>query len=541
VVTTATVLSYDLHKTLRLIPGYDPFATAGPCWFDEEAAQLRIDFIQECCTFSQGEKAGRPFVLEPWEQAIVANLFGWKRPDGTRRYREGLLFIPRKNGKSELAAVIIVCVLYLDDEPGAQLYSAAGKRDQTKYVFDPVRKMIAAEPELLSRAEVYRASIVVGDKSYRTIAAEAVTEHGGNTHLAVVDELHAQPNRDLVDVLKTSMIGRRQPLLFHITTSDFERVSICNEKHRYACQVRDGIIDDSAFLPVIYEAQRDEDYTDRRVWYRVNPNLGVSIREDDFAAQCKLAQDVPSFLNTFLRLHLNVRTEQQERWLLMDKWDACPSVPLSADALCGRPCWCGLDLSTTTDLSCFAQVFRDEDIYHVLLTAWMPKENAERRQRRDRVPYLQWIREGWLRATEGEVIDYHAIRRDITELAKLYDVREIATDPWNATGLICELREEDGLNIFEHRQGFASMSGPSKETEALVVSGRLNHGGNPVLRWAASNVSKEEDAAGNIKPSKRKSTERIDPVVALIMAVGRAVMNHKGRRSVYATRGLRFV
>ncbi len=530
----------QLDSIIQQLPGYGPVATAGDCTFDHQAARKAIEFIEECCTFTQGARAGQPFILETWQKAIVANIFGWKRPTGNRRYREALLFIGRGNGKSELAAAIICAILYLDDEPGAQCYSAAAKRDQTRFVFDPVRKMIRACSEMNEQTQIFKNSIVVGDKSYKCISREATSEHGGSTHFAVVDELHAQPDRDLVDVLYTSTIKRDNPLILYVTTSDFERPgSICNEKHDYASKVRDGVIHDPSFLPAIFEAKLDDDWRLPETWRKANPNLGVSIRETDLAKLCQKAEDIPGFLNTFLRLHLNVRTQSDVRWLSLEQWDATDGAVDEAE-LRGQPCWCGLDLSTTTDLSAFAMVFRRESRYDVLVKFWVPEENARRREQKDRVPYLQWIREGWITATPGSTVDYDRIRADIGECAAQYEIQEIAADPWNATQIAQQI-ESDGLTIFAFQQGYKSMSPPAKELERAIAAGEISAGKNPVLRWMVSNVSIEMDAAGNIKPSKKKSTERIDGIVAMVMGIGRASLSGGDLSSAYEARGLLWV
>ena len=544
-------LSYELAKLITMIPGYDPYATAAPGeWFDEEAAQIAIDFIEQCCTLSQGQgrgwRAGQPFKLEPWQKAIIACLFGWKRADGTRRYRECLVFVPRKNGKSELAAAIICLALFctaIEDEPGAQIYSAAGKRDQTKYVFQPVKKMIVAEPELKSRSQIYQRSIVVGDKSYQTIAAEATTEHGGRTQLAIVDELHAQATRELVDVLKTSMAGSLQPMMIHLTTSDYEREgSICNATHKYACQVRDNGGDperagyDSSFLPVIYEASRDADWTDPEVWKAANPNYGITVGEEYLQNACKRAQDEPEFENEFKRLHLNIRTEQAFRWMPMAKWDACTD-PVDPQALLGQDCWAGLDLASVEDMAALVLCFRVGDKYHLLPYFWCPEETAERRERKERQPYVTWARQKLIELTPGNRIDYRYIRKRVNELGKLYKIREVAFDPWNATTLAQQLADEDGFTMAEFRQGTISMNEPMKSMMGLVLGRELCHGGHPVLRWNASNIAARRDASDNVRPDKEKSSEKIDGMVAAIMALARAMANGGEGASVYDTRG----
>ena len=536
----ATVLSYNLNKIAREgIPGYDPFATAGDCTFDEERAQFAIDFIHECCRHVKGSLAGKPLHLEPWEQAIVANIYGWIRPDGTRRFREVFIFVPRKNGKTCLIAALLVYALYCDGEPGAEIYSAAADRDQARLVFEQARGMVTNEPELHTRAKVYQNSIVVGDSCYKALSAEAGTKHGFNSHMIVIDELHAQPNRELVDVLLTSTGSRTQPLVVHITTSDFERESICNEKHDYAGKVRDGLIDDVSFLPVIYEATLDDDWKSPEVWAKANPNLGVSVSREYVERECKRAIESPTFENTFKRLHQNIRTEQDVRWLAMDRWDACVEK-FDRKALLDWPCWMALDLSTTTDVTALCECFRSEDgLYYLVPHFWIPSEKARERENRDRVPYLTWAREGLVTMTNGDAVDYSQVRHDINERASQVQLQELAADPWNAAHLLQELGATDGLPVVEHRQGYASMSGPTKAFEQAVIAGNVRHDGNPVLRWMVSNVVVDMDAAGNVKPNKAKSggSGRIDGAVTAIMAVGRAALE-EGFSSAYNSRGV---
>lgn len=533
------VLNLDLERIIRLIPGYDPFSQAGQCWFDADAAQFAIQFVEECCSHVKGPKGGERLVLEPWEKAIFANLWGWKRPNGTRRYREALIYIPRGNAKTTLAAAAINLVLFTENEAGAELYSSAAEREQARLCFDTVAGMIRQEPELEQRAELFKYSINVEDRVYKALSAEAGSKHGFNVHLLVNDELHAHKTPELTDVLLTGMGKRSQPLAIHLTTADYEREgSICNQKHDYAKRVRDNSIDpgvgtnDPAFLPVIYEASKDDDWTDPRVWAKANPNLGVSIPLEYIERECAKARDSSAYLNTFLRLHLNVRTQSDVRWLTLEKWDACPT-DADPSTLAGFPCFGGLDLSTTTDISAFVLAFpRAGGGYSLLCRFWVPEDNAHAREKKDRVPYSQWIREGWIKATPGNVIDYDVIRADIVALSKQYQIKEIAADRWNATQIITQLTG-DGLSIVAYGQGFKDMTAPTKELEALVVSGKLDHGGNPVLRWMASNVTVEQDAAGNLKPSKAKSTERIDGIVAAIMAIGRAMVTPAAQRSYY--------
>lgn len=537
---------HELAELLLQIPGYDPRVGADEYEFDYWEAVESLRFIREELTHVKGELARTPFILEPWEAAIVANAFGWvHRKTGLRRYREVFCMVGRKNGKSPLAACLLLVLLVVDAEPGAEIYGAASEYKQASLVFEHARGMVLQNADLREACKVYSGqakSIQLGEETgfatYRVISSEAYSSHGYNTHGAVIDELHTQPNSDLVDALLTSTGARRQPLVVHITTADFEREgSICNEKQDYAERVRDGIIEDPTFLPVIYKADRDDDWTDPKVWERANPNLGVSVSYEYLERRCRLAQETPRFLNTFLRLHLNIRTEQDVRWLPMAKWVECAGA-VDAEALRGRQCFAGLDLSTTTDVSALVLLFPENGGgYQVLPFFWVPRDGAEKREKRERVWYLTWARQGFVELTKGNVVDYDVIRRRIGELGEVYNIREIAIDRWNSTQLQTQL-QGDGFEVTKFGQGFASMSAPAKELEKLVLSGGLQHGGNPVLHWMAGNVSAELDAAGNIKPSKKKSPEKIDGIVALVMALGQAMVSEGDGSSVYETRGV---
>lgn len=537
-------MSPEWRDLLSLIPGYDSVATALPGhWFDEEAARTAIDFFPECLQLIEGEKADQPFELELWQQAPVAALFGWKREDGSRRYREAMIYVPRKNGKTPWMAGVVNLVLFTDHEPGAQLYSAAADRDQAALIYRHASGMVVREPELDSRARVYRAfkSIEYPAEGaiYKALSSEADTKHGLGAHLVIVDELHAHPNSDLVDVLLTSTAARREPLVIYITTADFARESICNQKHEYACKVRDGVIEDPSFLPVIYEAGVEDDWTDPAVWAKANPNLGVSVKLEYLERECERAKNEPSYENTFKRLHLNIKTQQDVRWISLEKWDAC-GVEVDPEALAGRPCYAGIDLSSKIDLTASVLVFppyKDDPLWYVLPRFFVPRENAREREKRDRVPYLAWAQEGFVTLTEGDVVDYRAVEESLEADARKYDLREVSYDPWNATQFALQMQER-GANMVEFGQGYRSMSEPTKELERLIISKQLAHGGHPVLRWMASHVAAEMDPAGNIKASKKKSTERIDGIVATVMGIGRAIASGGDVASVYEERGV---
>jgi len=530
----------DLDAIIRLIPGYDPVATAGECRFDEAAARLALDFFEECLRHVKGKLRGQPFKLQPWQQAIVANIFGWKRPDGLRRYREALIYVPRKNGKTTLAAGIINYMLFVDREPGAEIYSAAADRDQARLVWDQVVGMVRQEPGLAANCRILRGYKCVErtDRSavYRCISSEANTKHGFNTHCAVVDELHAHKSDELLDAIQTSTGAREQPLIIELTTADYARESVCNLKYDYACQVRDGIVADEAFLPVLYGALPDDDWTSPDVWAQANPNLGVSVGLDFLERECRRAQEQPVYENTFKRLHLNIQTQQAVRMIPMHHWDACPATA-SPETLRGLPCWAGLDLAKRNDTNALALFFPDRRA--ILAWFWVPGDNAPERERRDHVPYMTWEREGYMRFTPGNVADQERIFADVCRIARDYRVKALAIDRWGSQWMTTKLQGA-GFDVVEFGQGFQSMSAPTKMFLNLVESHQLDHGGNPVLRWMASVCAGEDDAADNIKPSKKASTERIDGIVASIMAIGLAMADgfEMSTGSVYDTRGV---
>jgi phage terminase large subunit-like protein len=512
-------------------------------YFDEQAAQLAIRFFERLLHHSKGEWAGQPFLLEEWQRdEIIRPLFGWKRRDnGTRRYRTAYIEIPRKNGKSTMSAGIALLLLFADDEPGAEVYSAAADRDQAGIVFEEAKRMVEASPELSSRAEVYKRSIIVPGtySAYRVLSADAYTKHGLNAHGVVFDELHAQPSRELWDVLTTSTGARRQPLVVAITTAGFDRQSICWEQHEYARQVTEGIIKDPAFFAYVKAADQDEDWLDEQVWFKANPNLDVTVKMDYLRNEARKAQMTPAYQNTFRRLHLNQWTQQETRWLSLDAWDVC-GAPFDSKLLEGAPCYGGLDLASSSDIAslvlCFPSEPGEEERYAWLPFFWIPEENMIERVRKDRVPYDAWVREGLITATEGNVIDYGYIIRDIESLGERYDIREIAFDRWGAFQMSQAL-EGAGFTLVGFGQGFASMADPTKELLRLVLGQKLAHGGHPVLRWMADNMMVSTDAAGNVKPNKAKSREKIDGIVAGIMGLDRAI-RHEAAGSVYEERGL---
>ena len=516
-------------------------------YFDERAAAIAVAFFEKLLVHTKGDWAGGAFKLQPWQRdEIIRPLFGWKRADGTRRYRRAYIEIPRKNGKSTLCAGIALLLLFADGEAGAEVYSAAADRDQASIVFDSAKTMAEASPQLIKRCKPFKRSIVVPESNsfYRVLSADAYTKHGLNAHGIVFDELHAQPNRELYDVLNTSTGARKQPMMVMITTAGYDRNSICWEQHDVAKRVLearrigDAANDDPELFVFIAAADEGDDWTDESVWAKANPGLGVTVSLDYMRAQCRQAMQTPAYQNTFRRLHLNQWTSQESRWLDMAAWDGCSAV---LPDLRGRVCYGGLDLASTTDIAALALAFpplRPNEPIWLLLFFWIPKENMIERVRRDRVAYDLWAQQGLVEATPGNVIDYGYIERRIGELTKLYKLKEIAFDPWNATQVAQNLSNA-GVTMIEMRQGMASMAAPTKEFNRLVLCQGLAHGGNLVLRWMADNVVVKSDAAGNLKPDKGMSRQRIDGIVASIMALDRLSRNAGKKESVYKTRGLR--
>lgn len=496
-------------------------------WFDEDAADRAVEFFGRFLRHQKGEFAGQPLNLDEWQtEEIVRPLFGWKRRDGTRRYRTAYVEIPRKNGKTTIAAGIGLYLLFADGEPGAEIYSAAADREQAAIAFDLARSMVEAEPALRKRAQVFRRSIVVPNtgSSYRVLSADARSKHGFNAHGIIFDEVHAQPNRELYDVLHTSIGARRQPIEFLITTAGvYDQESIAWQLHEYAEKVQDGVVEDPSFLPVIYGAPPEADYRDEAVWVDANPGIGRSVKLEYLAGEAKRAEEEPSYENTFRRLHLNQWTQQVTRWIRLADWNACEG---GMPDLAGRFCYPALDLSTTTDISALVLTFPPEDDdepYWLLPFFWCPEERVRKASKRDRVPYDAWVRDGHMDATPGDVVDYAFIRKRVNELSKTYRFGPFAFDPWNATQLATQLGEDDGFKMVEFRQGYISMNEPAKEFERLVVAHRIRHPGNPALNWMASNVTVRRDPAGNIKPDKSRSTGRIDGIVAAVMGLGLAI------------------
>lgn len=518
------------HESVTFPGGYSPEETKGECEFNRTIAANALRFFRKHLRHVKGQKAGQPLRLRRWQRNIIAALFGWRRPDGTRRYRLAYIEIPRKAGKSTLASGIALLLLYCDDEPGAEVYSCASDREQAAIVFDIAKANVKRNKMLDGRSKVYQRSIVhfdpktgVAKGSYKVLSAEAASKHGYNPSGIIFDELHAQPSPDLWEVMKTGTGARRQALTVAITTAGFDRNSICWQVRQQAVLVRDGVAANESVLPVIYGADPDDDWSKEETWYKAQPNLGISVPISFYRDEFLNAKQSPQFENAFRRLYLDQWTEQAVRWLNMESWDKCGD-PLPVN-LGGEACWCGLDLSSTVDLAAMAMVFRlPDEKYAVKMRFWIPGNAIREKSMRDHVDYDHWIKQDLITPTPGDFIDHGRIRDDIVALGLQYSIQEIAIDPYNAAQITVELRETHGFNAFTFRQGYLTMSPAAKDFHRAVLGRKLIHGGNLVLRWNAQNVTIQEDGAENIKPIKDKYTGRIDGIVAAIMGLSRAMV-----------------
>ena len=534
--------------SMRKLKKYKPTRfMAKTSHYDKDAADYAVMFIESLC-HTKGTWAGRPFELIDWQEQIIRDLFGVLKPNGYRQFNTAYIEIPKKQGKSELAAAVALLLLCGDGEERAEVYGCAADRNQAKIVFDVAVDMVRFCPALSKRVKTLESqkkiTYLPTNSSYQVLSADVANKHGFNTHGVIFDELHTQPNRKLFDVmLQGSGDARMQPLYFLITTAGNDTNSICYEVHQKAIDIAEGRKVDPTFYSVIYGAAEDEDWTDPKVWKKANPSLGITVGIDKVKAACESAQQNPGEENAFRQLRLNQWVKQSVRWMPMEKWDAC-AFPVSEDDLEGRICYGGLDLSSTTDITAFVLVFPpldEEDKYYVLPYFWIPEETLDLRVRRDHVPYDLWERQGVLMTTEGNVVHYGYIERFIENLGERFNIREIAFDRWGAVQMVQNL-EGMGFTVVPFGQGFKDMSPPTKELMKLVLEEKIAHGGHPVLRWMMDNIFIRTDPAGNIKADKEKSTEKIDGAIATIMGLDRAIRcgNDTGA-SVYDSRGLLFI
>lgn len=517
----------------------------GEFWFDEAAAERAISFYPLFLRHLKGEWAGRPFELDEWQKRdIIGPLFGWKNRDGTRRYTRCDAWLPRKNGKSTLAAGVALYLMWADGEPAAEVYGAANDKEQAKIVFKDAAAMVKGSPDLVGDIQIFKQSMVCPTSlsSYTVLSSESENKDGLNIHGLVWDEFHEVKDQDLYDKLTTASGSRRQPLMFLISTAGFDQTSLGYKEYLLDRKILDGKVRRDNRLVVIYEAGKDDNWRDPKTWAKANPGWGGSVKPAYIRAQFEEAKIDAAKEQAFRRYHCNQWTSSLTGWMDMDAWDRC-AEQINLQGLLNEKCWIGLDLSKRNDITAAAALFRrgvkgsGSEVYTVLVQCFMPEEGIEDREARDGIPYRDWSRQGFITLTPGNVIDYQFIRTRVQQWGRLYKVQEIAYDPYSATQLALQLQDEDGFTCVEFAQSMKLLSPPTKELHALVLQRRFEHGGNPVLRWMAENAVVITDSNENQKVTKKNSKKRVDGVVATINALGRSMADVQ-RESDYENRGL---
>jgi phage terminase large subunit-like protein len=522
----------------------DELAIAEGCWFDEAAGAFLCDFIEAFCRQSVGKWAGEPLELLEWQTDFLMRLFGWKRSNGLRRFVRAYLEVAKKNGKSTLLAALAIALTILFDEGSPEVHLNAVDRDQASIIFNEAKRMIEQSPDLVKRFQVIdsrkRILYPAGNGVIRANSADVANKDGLNPSATFFDELHRQRTREMWEVYEYASVAREQPLKVSITTAGEEESGTWFEQRDYSEKVNAGIIPDTSHLGVVYRALPTDDLDDPETWRKANPSLGVTLKEDDFRREWEEAKGDPGKRANFLRLRLNIVTKADVAFIDMTMWDACKGPAI----IVARAAWvAGLDLSETDDLTALALIAGDlEGGFDVQFRFWLPEANIVELERKHQVPYRAWAEHKFLVLTPGNVIDYSFIRREVNDLAGDRDIRKILVDPFNAAKLTIELAEQDGLPVETIRQGYLSISSPTKELRRLIQAGKLRHGGHPIARWHASNAIAEQDAAGNIKLSKRKSRKKIDGMAALVNAIAGATTGELADvGSVYESRGILYL
>jgi phage terminase large subunit-like protein len=529
----------------------------GRFYYDQEESDKALDFFPTFLSHHIGEFAGKPFVPMDYQELLLTRpIFGWKRvADERRRFQSVFAFLPKGAGKSPWGAGTGLYLTLCDNEPAAEVYAVAGDTQQARVVHDSARIMVEESPDLSDMCEVLRDSIYHAESrsTYKVLSSDASTKHGFRPHGIIFDEIHNQKDRNLFEALTKSMKKRRQPLLIIITHAGEEDEGIAYEEYEYAKRVLSGTVTDDSYLPVIFEASSDDDWTDELVWRRVNPGHGVTVQHAAIAAECEKAKAEPRKLNDFLRFTLNRWVNAASAWMPVDWWDHCAGAVQDA-ALQALSVAGGLDMAQKYDLASFVATFKTplDDVqsidvigtdefgepikrsislnYRITVVPffWIPEATMREHEKNDRVPYSKWAAAGLVRATEGNVIDYDRIFRDITTeiVPRFPRLRgaEIGYDPAFATDIAMKLQGA-GFRMVEVLQNYKHLSEASHLLEALVKGKRVTHDGHRVLRWNVENCTVKTDDAGRIRPVKpRRATRRIDGVVATIMGVSRLMV-----------------
>lgn len=492
-------------------------------------AQYALDFFPKFCRHSKGEWARKPLELAGWQKFSIGSVFGWLRVDGTRRFRYVYEEVPRKNGKSTKLAGVGLYMLSCDDEEGAEVYAAATKRDQARIIFDEAKRMVGASPALAADIARLKLNLSIEESSskFEPLSSDENTLDGLNPHCVLIDELHKHRNRALLDVMDTAVGARRQPLLWIITTAgDDSPESVYSAENDYAVKVLEGTNEDDNIFVFIATIDKGDAWDDPKTWAKANPNLGISVKLDDLERQALKAKKSPQGQSAFKRLRLNVRSSSIESAIDMGIWAQNGGKRRDASEFKGRRCWGGLDLSSKIDISAWVKLFEPVEPggkFVVVPRFWMPADTLEARIEKDRTAqYRQWVDEGYIEVTPGNVIDHSEIERAVAADNEDFDLQSVAYDPWNAAQMSFKLLSE-GVPMVEFIQGLRSYSEPTKELINWLVDAKLDHGNNPVLRWMAANLKTHRDKNENVMPHKLHSTGRIDGMTALIMAIGRCI------------------
>lgn len=528
-----------------------------PYIFSEENVYRILKFAN-LMTHWQGKFAGKPFEPEPWQCFIFGSIFGWIHKDtGFRRFDTAYVEVPRKNGKTFMSATIAAYGMMGDGENGAEIYSVANKREQAARVWTDVEKCVSKSRILnkyIRTAWLGSVKTLVCDKfdsTFKPLASDYSKNDSLNPHFVIFDELHELKDRRLFDVIVEAFGARDQALLFIITTAGFNVDGVCYEQNRKIADILDpnGDYEDDTMFGFVSTIDLDDEDGYEKVWdkeeewFKANPNLGVSKSLEKLRVRCNSAKNMVSEKNAFLNKQLDIWTRAKMAWLKMHEWDKCPS-DLDVEKLKRQKCYIGLDLSSTVDLSAIVCIFPPNEFYDVPVVLpffFMPEDNVEDRQAQDSSAYRKWIEQGFITTTEGNIIDLEFIFQKVLYLKDEYNVVEVGFDPWKAIEIATKL-DSEGIKVVQMRQGHSTLGPPSTKFETLVVSNKINHGGNPVLRWMASNTAVIKDANDNIRPDKSQTSARIDGIVALIMGIGRMIVNGDGDDSSrYDTDGIRTV
>jgi len=525
----------------RHIDDLDAGYLRGLKW-DARAAGIAIDFFALLHHSKGARWGGKPFELQPWQRFIVGSLFGWKRPNGTRRYRTAYIEIPRKNGKTTLAAGIALYLLVADGEPGAEVYSAATMRAQAKLCHEEAKQMVKKSPSLRKCIKVYQNALIIhkSNSRYMPLGGDSDNLDGLNPSGLILDEVHAWKTRRLWDVLDSALGARSQPLTLAITTAGADLHNVGREQHDFSEQVLQSLVEhDAADAHFAYIATIDEgdDWKDESTWAKANPNLGVSVDLAELRGKFAKSFAMPSQQSSDKRYYLNVWSNSVDSWIDMDGWRECGRATFDLAELDGRECYGGLDLASSVDIAAFVLAFPHGKGVRLMPFFWVPKEANNDRERRLREILTPWIKAGFVEATEGDTIDLEVIEAKIEELSARYQIKEIAYDPWNCEATAQHLARK-GIGCIKFAQNMGNFSEPSKRLEKYIADRALWHNNNPVLRWMASNTASVTNGAGHLMPSRKKSLNKIDGIPATCMAIGRMILAGDNGPSVYESRGI---